>query len=206
MPGRIQVELKPRSQRALTADQVIEELRPKMSGIPGMRVYLQNPPVINVGARQARAQYQFTLQSGNTNELYASAPKLEAALRQVPGLVDVSSDLQLTNPQANVGLNRDRIAALGLTADASRERAVVRVQHAPGLHDLRAEQRVSGHHAGQAGRPARSVGLVAALSGGAPRRRHRHADGDAAARWYRHRLTANAARRHARAPWCRSRT
>jgi HAE1 family hydrophobic/amphiphilic exporter-1 len=87
-----------------------------MSSIPGMRVYLQNPPVINVGARQARAQYQYTLQSGNTNELYASAPRLEAALRQVPGLVDVSSDLQLTNPQANVGLNRDRIAALGLTA------------------------------------------------------------------------------------------
>jgi hydrophobic/amphiphilic exporter-1 (mainly G- bacteria), HAE1 family len=115
--GRMQIELKPRHERALSADQVIEELRPKFRGIPGIRVYPQNPPVINLGARQARAQYQVTLQSSNTAELYEAAPKLEARLRETPGLLDVSSDLQLTNPQLNVDLDRDRIAALGLTAD-----------------------------------------------------------------------------------------
>ncbi len=115
--GRIFVELKPMAQRPLTADQVIEELRPKLSAIPGIRTYLQNPPVINIGARSSRAQYQYTLTAGDTALLYQSAPKLEAQLRTTPGLVDVSSDLQLTNPQANVTLNRDRISALGLTAD-----------------------------------------------------------------------------------------
>ena len=115
--GRAQVELKPRAERALSADQVIDGLRPKMNGIPGVRVFLQNPPVINIGARQARAQYQFTLQSGSTDELYASAPLLEERLRGTQGLVDVSTDLQLVNPQANVTLDRNRIAAFGLTAD-----------------------------------------------------------------------------------------
>ncbi len=115
--GRVQVELKPRAARLLSADQVIDSLRPKMNAIPGVRVFLQNPPVINIGGRQARAQYQFTLQSGSTEELYASAPLLEQRLRATEGLVDVSTDLQLVNPQANVSIDRNRIAALGLTAD-----------------------------------------------------------------------------------------
>jgi HAE1 family hydrophobic/amphiphilic exporter-1 len=115
--GRVSIELKPRDQRALSADQVIEVLRPKLAGVPGVRVFLQNPPVINIGARQARAQYQFTMQSGDTDDLYASAPRLEERLKSIPGIVDVSSDLQLTNPQVNVTLDRPRMAALGLTAD-----------------------------------------------------------------------------------------
>jgi HAE1 family hydrophobic/amphiphilic exporter-1 len=115
--GRLQIELKPRDQRALSADEVIEELRPKLNGVPGIRAYLTNPPVINIGGRSARGQYQFTLQDSDTNELYDAAEKLEAKLHTVPGLVDVSSDLQLTNPQVNVTLHRDRISALGLTAD-----------------------------------------------------------------------------------------
>ncbi len=61
--------------------------------------------------------YQYTLQTNDTAALYESAPKLEQALHSVPGLVDVSSDLQLANPQVNVSLDRDRIAALGLTVD-----------------------------------------------------------------------------------------
>jgi hydrophobic/amphiphilic exporter-1 (mainly G- bacteria), HAE1 family len=116
--GRIQIELKPRDKRDKTADEVVEELRPRLNAIPGVRVYLQNPPVINIGSRQARGTYQFTLQSGDTDELYQSAAKLEAELHDVPGLVDVSSDLQLTNPEVNVALDRSRIAAVGLTPDA----------------------------------------------------------------------------------------
>ena len=115
--GRVSMELKPRSERTLSADQMIDRLRPKLAAVPGVRVFLQNPPVINIGSRQARAQYQFTLQTGDTDELYDAAPKLEERLRTIPGIVDVSSDLQLTNPQVNVAMDRPRMAALGLTAD-----------------------------------------------------------------------------------------
>ena len=115
--GRVSIELKPRAQRELTADQMIDRLRPKLAAVPGVRVFLQNPPVINIGSRQARAQYQFTLQTGDTNDLYTAAPKLEAQLKTIPGIVDVSSDLQLSNPQVNVTFDRPRMAALGLTAD-----------------------------------------------------------------------------------------
>ena len=115
--GRFFIELKPRAERDLTADQVIAALRPKAAAVPGVRVFLTNPPVINLGGRAARAQYQFTMQGGDTTELYAAATALESKLDDVPGLVDVSSDLLLTNPQVNVTLDRARIAALGLTAD-----------------------------------------------------------------------------------------
>jgi len=115
--GRLQIELVPRAERTLTADQVIESLRPKISGVPGVRVFLSNPPAINIGGRPTRAQYQFTLTSGDTETLYASATKFETALHDLPGLQDVGSDLLLGNPQLNVALDRDRIAALGLNAD-----------------------------------------------------------------------------------------
>jgi len=115
--GRLQIELVPRKDRTLTADQVIESLRPKVAAIPGVRVFLTNPPVINLGGRQARAQYQFTLQGPDTEQLYTDAAKLEARLHEIGDLTDVSSDLLLTNPQANVTLDRARMVALGLTAD-----------------------------------------------------------------------------------------
>jgi HAE1 family hydrophobic/amphiphilic exporter-1 len=115
--GRLNIELKPRSERALTADEVIEELRPKLASVPGFRVYLQNPPPIRIGGIQSRSLYQFTLQDPDTSELYRVAPQFEQRVRQIPGLVDVTSDLQITNPQVNVSLDRDRIAALGLTVD-----------------------------------------------------------------------------------------
>jgi HAE1 family hydrophobic/amphiphilic exporter-1 len=115
--GRMQIELVPRDERALSADQVLESLRPKLATVPGVRAFLTNPPVINLAGRQSRAQYQFTMQSGDTETLYADAATLEEKLHDVSTLTDVSSDLLLTNPQVNVVLDRARIAALGLTAD-----------------------------------------------------------------------------------------
>jgi HAE1 family hydrophobic/amphiphilic exporter-1 len=115
--GRLNVDLKPRDQRTLTADQVIEELRPKLSRVPGVRVFLTNPPAIRIGGMQTRSQYQYTLQDPDTEELYRVAPQFESALRQVEGLEDVTSDLQIRNPQVSVDLDRDQIAALGLTVD-----------------------------------------------------------------------------------------
>ena len=115
--GRLNVDLKPRDQRTLTADQVIEELRPKFARVPGVRVVLSNPPAIRIGGMMSRAQYQFSLQDPDTDELYRVSPGFEAALRTVPGLLDVNSDLQIKNPELKVDLDREQIAALGLTVD-----------------------------------------------------------------------------------------
>jgi HAE1 family hydrophobic/amphiphilic exporter-1 len=115
--GRLNVDLKPRHERKLTADQVIEELRPKFARVPGVRVVLSNPPAIRIGGMMSRAQYQFSLQDPDTEELYRVAPGFETALRAVPGLLDVNSDLQIKNPELSVAVDRERIAALGLTVD-----------------------------------------------------------------------------------------
>ena len=115
--GRLFIHLKPRSQRRLSADQVIRALQPKLSVVPGMRVFLQNPPPINVGARNSKSLYQFTLQSTDIEALYASATELEGKVRGLEQLQDVTSDLQIKNPQVNVTIDRDRASALGVTAE-----------------------------------------------------------------------------------------
>ena len=115
--GRIFIRLKPRDKRSLSADDIVQELRPKLSRVPGIKVFLQNPPAINIGGQQTKAQYQYTLQSPSFAELQQATPKLEAALRQMPELQDVNSDLQLNNPQVQVTVNRDQAAALRLNAN-----------------------------------------------------------------------------------------
>ncbi len=115
--GRIFITLKPRSERRLHADEVIQELRPKLSKIPGIQVFLQNPPPIRIGGQLTKAQYQFTLQSPEIKELYEHAPKLEAKIRELPGVQDVTSDLQIKNPQVNIEIDRDKASALGVTAN-----------------------------------------------------------------------------------------
>jgi HAE1 family hydrophobic/amphiphilic exporter-1 len=110
------VRLKPRHEREFTADEVIVSLRRQFQQLPGVRVYPQNPPPIQPGGRMTRSQYQLTLQSPDTDELYRVAPALEARMREVPGLVDVSTDLLMKNPQVNVSLDRDKASSLGITA------------------------------------------------------------------------------------------
>jgi HAE1 family hydrophobic/amphiphilic exporter-1 len=114
--GRLTIRLKPRTQRP-RADQVIRTLQPKLNTIPGIRTYLQVPPVIRIGGRPTKTQYQFTLQSGDIDALYENAAKLETALRNIPILADVTNDLQIKNPQVNVQIDRDRAASLGVTVE-----------------------------------------------------------------------------------------
>jgi hydrophobic/amphiphilic exporter-1 (mainly G- bacteria), HAE1 family len=114
--GFLFIRLKPRNQRALSADEIVEELRPKLAAVPGVRTYVQSPPAIQVGGRQSRALYQLTLFSPSTEDLYRYAPELEAKMRANPLLQDVSTDLLLKNPQINVEIQRDKAAALGVTA------------------------------------------------------------------------------------------
>ncbi|HET7226632.1 MAG TPA: efflux RND transporter permease subunit [Candidatus Eisenbacteria bacterium] len=114
--GRLFMHLVPRSQRSLSADEVIRELQPKLTRVPGMRVYLTNPPVINVGGRSAKSQYQFTLQSSDVQTLYPASQELLKKLQDVSELQDVTSDLQIKNPSIAVTIDRDRASALGVSA------------------------------------------------------------------------------------------
>jgi hydrophobic/amphiphilic exporter-1 (mainly G- bacteria), HAE1 family len=114
--GRLFMRLKPRSERQLNVDTIIQNLRPRLAAIPGIQVFMQNLPPIRIGGVLTKSQYQFTLQSPDTNELYRYAPLLEERLRKVPGLQDVTSDLQIKNPQVNVEIDRDKASALGVTA------------------------------------------------------------------------------------------
>jgi HAE1 family hydrophobic/amphiphilic exporter-1 len=116
--GRISIDLKPRAERKRSVDQIIADLRPKLSQVPGVRVFLINQPPINLGGQMgARSLYQFTLQDTDTTELYQWAPVFEAKVRELPGFEDVSSDLQVKNPQVQVTMDRDKISALGLTVN-----------------------------------------------------------------------------------------
>jgi HAE1 family hydrophobic/amphiphilic exporter-1 len=115
--GMFPVFPKPRADRTLSIDQLIAKMRPKMANVMDLRVFMTNPPLINVGSMQTRSIYQFTLQDTDTDTLYRVAPILEDRMRRLPGLEDVSSDLQVKNPQIRVKLNRDKIAALGLSVD-----------------------------------------------------------------------------------------
>ena len=112
--GTIFIVLKPLSQR-VSADQVVEDLRPKVSREPGMRVIIQNPPSINIGGRVSRSLYQVTLQGTSTSELYDGVKLLESKMRQMPILQDVNTDLQINTPQINVDIDRKEASALGIS-------------------------------------------------------------------------------------------
>jgi HAE1 family hydrophobic/amphiphilic exporter-1 len=108
------LRLKPLGERSKSADEIIQGLRPKLATIPGIQTYLQNPPPIRIGGYQTKSQYQYALQGPDISELYRYAPMLEARLKDLPGFQDVTSDLQLKNPQITVSINRDKASALGL--------------------------------------------------------------------------------------------
>jgi HAE1 family hydrophobic/amphiphilic exporter-1 len=114
--GFMFIRLKPRDQRRLDADGVIQELRPRVSQVPGIMMFLQNPPPVRIGGQLTKAQYQFSLQSPDTDELYRVVPLMEEKMGKVPELQDVTSDLQITNPQVDVEIDRDKASTLGLTA------------------------------------------------------------------------------------------
>jgi len=114
--GGLNIRLKPRSERP-QVDQVINELRPKLAAVPGMVTFLRNDPPIRIGGLQSKALYQFTIQSPHTDELYSSAQDFTAKMRGLPGLTDVSSDLQIRNPQINIEIDRDAASSYGVSVN-----------------------------------------------------------------------------------------
>jgi HAE1 family hydrophobic/amphiphilic exporter-1 len=114
--GRIFMRLKPRDERKKSADEIIQELRPQVSTVPGIRMFMQNLPAIRIGGQLTKSQYQFTLQSPDPDELYRKSAELETKMRAMPELQDVTSDMQIKNPQVNVEIDRDKASALGVSA------------------------------------------------------------------------------------------
>ena len=114
--GRLGLMLKPRSQRKHSADEIIQELRPKLATVPGMRVFLQIPPSIRIGGMMTKSLYQYTLQGADVAELYQVSRELQTRIAALPMLQDVTSDLQISSPKVRVEIDRDKASALGITA------------------------------------------------------------------------------------------
>jgi HAE1 family hydrophobic/amphiphilic exporter-1 len=118
--GRLFARLKPRHERP-SAQKMVESLRPKFAAVPGVRAFPQILPPIRIGGVQTKSLYQITLQSSDTSELYRLAPLLEQKMRTLPGLDDVTSDLQIKSPQIHVEIDRDRAISLGVTTQQIEE-------------------------------------------------------------------------------------
>lgn len=113
--GRILIVLKSKEERKTSVHDVIAELSPKLATVPGINSYLQNPPTITIGGQVTKSLYQFTLSSPNREELYAAGHALLDKVKELPGIVDVASDMQVDNPEVHIEVNRDKCSQLGLT-------------------------------------------------------------------------------------------
>jgi HAE1 family hydrophobic/amphiphilic exporter-1 len=114
--GRIFVRLKPRSTGRPHVDRIIQDYRKKFATVPGITAFPQNPPLIRIGGTFTKSLYQFTLQGPDLEELYRWVPVVQTNMAALPGLQDVTSDLQISSPQIMVGIDRDKARALGVTA------------------------------------------------------------------------------------------
>jgi HAE1 family hydrophobic/amphiphilic exporter-1 len=107
--------MQPREDRKYSVDQIIQQLRPKVAQVPGLLMFMQNPPPITVGGQARSSAYQLTLQSTNLDEIYEWTPKLMEKIQVLPDFVDISSDVQIASPQVMVEIDRDRAMAHGVT-------------------------------------------------------------------------------------------
>ncbi len=113
--GRLQLTLKPRGER-LSADDIVAEIRKKLSRLPGISAYASVPPAIQIGGRQSKSQYQYTLQASDITVLYPAAQKLLSTAMTDDKFLDVTSDMQNSNPEVHVDIDRVRASAFGVTA------------------------------------------------------------------------------------------
>jgi HAE1 family hydrophobic/amphiphilic exporter-1 len=114
--GRFIIRLKPRGERTMTADEIIQQIRRDAAGLQGVRMFLSNPPAVRIGGTLSTSDYQFVVTGTELRDLYRPAQELEAQLRASPLLQDVSSNLELRNPEIQIKILRDRAAALGITS------------------------------------------------------------------------------------------
>ena len=112
--GRMFITLKPLNERKVSVDQIIGRLRLKLAAVPGASLYLQAAQDLQIGGRQSNAQYQYTLQAENLQDLTTWAPKVLTQLRKLPELKDISTDQQDRGLEARVVIDRDTAARLGI--------------------------------------------------------------------------------------------
>jgi HAE1 family hydrophobic/amphiphilic exporter-1 len=117
--GRLFIGLKPKNERD-SAPVVMGRLRQKALQVPGLQAFFQGIQNLNIGGRPSKSQYQYTLQSGDTDSLYRVAPEMREKIAKVPGLQDVTTDLYIKNPQLTVEIDREKAAVYGVTADQIR--------------------------------------------------------------------------------------
>ena len=117
--GRMFIGLKPKAERD-PAQVIIGRLRQKTSQVPGMQTFFQSIQNLNVGGRISKSQYQYTLQSSDIERLYTIAPEMRDKVAQIPGLLDVTTDLYIKNPELSVEIDREKAAVYGITADQIR--------------------------------------------------------------------------------------
>ncbi len=114
--ARFNLQLTPRRQRPLSAGEIAQQIRPQLLRFPGFRAFVSLPPAIQIGGRMGNSAYTLTVQSADTAALYDWAPRLEAAIAQLPEVQDVSDDMQMKSPRVNLVIKRDTAAQLGLSA------------------------------------------------------------------------------------------
>jgi HAE1 family hydrophobic/amphiphilic exporter-1 len=119
--GRMFIVLKPRADREENSTAVIQRLRQTANVVVGMKVTFQNVQNINITGRASKSQYQYTLQSSDTDILYAIAPEMREKLAKVDGLLDVETDLYVKNPQMNVEIDREKAAVYGISIEQIRQ-------------------------------------------------------------------------------------
>ncbi len=113
--GRLFIVLKPPAQRLQKVDEIINELRRKLARIPGIKLYMQNPPSIRIGGQSTKALYQLTLSGSSTDELYRAAGALENEMKKMPDLADVNTDLQMKDLKLQMHIDRDKCSQLGVS-------------------------------------------------------------------------------------------
>jgi hydrophobe/amphiphile efflux-1 (HAE1) family protein len=118
--GRFFVQLKPFDRRKHSAIEIIQRLRPKVATVPGMRTFFQPLQNIQLGGRLSKSQYQYTVQDADLGQLYHFAPVMQEKIAQIPGILDVNSDLQLLNREAVVTIDREKASQLGISVDQVR--------------------------------------------------------------------------------------
>ena len=118
--GRMLVALKPRKERDSLAT-ITARLRKNANIVPGIRIFFQPIQNINLGGKLDKSQYQYTLQSNDTATLYRLAPELRDKIAQIPGLLDVTTDLYIKNPQITIQVDREKSAVYGLSVDQVRQ-------------------------------------------------------------------------------------
>ena len=114
--GRYIIRLKPMGQRKATADEVIQQIRRDAARVQGVRLFLSNPPAIRIGGTLSTSDYVFALTGTELRALYAPGQELESRLRTLPLLQDVSSNLELRNPEIQIRILRDQASALGISS------------------------------------------------------------------------------------------